>query len=869
MKKPSELQRKLADLERSRLTASGEQFRTFFEGANDALLTIRDGSFVNCNKKALEMFRCTPEELLRQTPEQLSPRVQPDGKESAVKSGEMMMLALAGAPQFFEWQHCRCDGTLFDAEVSLNRSEYQENVELLAIIRDITERKRTEEALRESESRYRSLYSSMNEGFALHELIYSGTGEAVDYTILEVNPAYEAITGLPRKQTVGAKASELYKTGEPPYLGIYAEVAASGEPATFEPTFAPMAKSFRISVFSPAPGKFATVFEDVTSRKQTEEELRKTRDELEKRVEVRTLELARTVTVLQEEIAERSMMEEALRKSEERYALAAQGANDGIWDWDFETGEVYLSPRWKEMLGYGEGEFQDGAVEWKRSIHPDDYDRVIGTGRAFLKGNILSYQLEYRLRHKDGSYRWVLARGTCLRNAEGKAYRMAGSHTDITERKAVEETILRLNRLYAVLSETSQVIVRATDRDTLFRESCRIAVEHGGFRMAWVGMIDEASGQVKPAASSGNAEGYLDDIRISVTEEPAGLGPTGSAIRAGSYYVCNDFMNDPRTLPWRQEATKRNFQASAAIALKLNGKVIGALTMYAAERDFFNQQLVELLQEMAADISFALDNLDREARRREAEQALQTETAERLRAVEALRQKDQLLMQQSRQAAMGEMIGNIAHQWRQPLNTLGLMVQELSLSNELGEVSKEHLDASVMKIMQIIFHMSQTIDDFRNFFKPDKERIQFQVNQVVRKTVSLIEASFKEQRISIEVNAGDDLLINGHPNEYSQVLLNILLNARDAFLEKKVAMPQVDVKLFAEKDKVVVTVTDNAGGIAENIIDKIFDPYFTTKTPDKGTGIGLFMSKTIIEKNMHGTLSARNTGAGAEFRIEV
>lgn len=731
------------------------------------------------------------------------------------------------------------------------------------------ERKFPEDALRESEARYRSLYSSMNEGFALHELIYGETGAAVDYTILDVNPAYEAITGLQREQTVGAKASELYKTGEPPYLRIYAKVAASEEPATFESTFAPMAKSFRISVFSPAPGKFATVIVDVTSRKQTEEELLQAHDELEKRIEKRTLDLARTVTVLQEEIAERSMIEEALRKSEERYALAAQGANDGIWDWDLDTGEVYLSPRWKEMLGYEEGEFQNSAAEWRRSIHPDDYDRVIGTGRAFLKGNILSYRLEYRLRHKDGSYRWVLARAVCLRNAEGKAYRMAGSHTDITDRKAAEAKILRLNRLYAVLSETGQVIVRAADRDTLFRESCRIAVEHGGFRMAWIGLIDEASGLVKPVASSGEVEGYLDGIRISVREEPAGLGPTGSAIRAGNYYVCNDFLKDPLTLPWQREATKRNFQASAAIALKLNGQVIGALTMYAAERDFFNQQLVELLQELAADISFALDNLDREARRREAERALQAATVERLRTVEELRQKDQLLMQQSRQAAMGEMIGNIAHQWRQPLNALGLLIQELSLSHEMGEFSKEHLDASVKKIMQILFHMSQTIDDFRNFFRPDKEKMQFLVNQVLAKTVSLIEGSFKEQRISIEVDAEEGLLINGYPNEYSQVLLNILLNARDAFLEHKVATPRLVVRLFAENGRTVVTVTDNAGGIAKNIIDKIFDPYFTTKTPAKGTGIGLFMSKTIIEKNMQGTLSARNSGAGTEFRIEV
>jgi C4-dicarboxylate-specific signal transduction histidine kinase len=112
-------------------------------------------------------------------------------------------------------------------------------------------------------------------------------------------------------------------------------------------------------------------------------------------------------------------------------------------------------------------------------------------------------------------------------------------------------------------------------------------------------------------------------------------------------------------------------------------------------------------------------------------------------------------------------------------------------------------------------------------------------------------------------------LINGYPNEYSQVLLNILLNARDQLMDNAVDAPMISLQAFTEEGMTVVTISDNAGGIPANIIDKIFDPYFTTKGPDKGSGLGLFMSKTIIEKNMGGRISARNTGAGAEFRIEV
>jgi PAS domain S-box-containing protein len=234
------------------------------------------------------------------------------------------------------------------------------------------------------------------------------------------------------------------------------------------------------------------------------------------------------------------------------------------------------------------------------------------------------------------------------------------------------------------------------------------------------------------------------------------------------------------------------------------------------------------------------------------------------------RKKDQILLQQSRLAAMGEMIGNIAHQWRQPLNTLGLIVQELRMTYGREEFNKESLEASVSKAMGLISHMSKTIDNFSNYFKPDKEKALFNVNQAVADTISLVELSFKNQGIKIEVVETADARVNGYVNEYSQVLLNILFNCKDAFEEcHSDGERLVRITIFEENDKSVVTVADNAGGIPEEVMDKIFDPYFTTKEQGKGTGIGLYMSKAIIEKNMGGRLAMRNTADGAEFRIEV
>jgi len=171
--------------------------------------------------------------------------------------------------------------------------------------------------------------------------------------------------------------------------------------------------------------------------------------------------------------------------------------------------------------------------------------------------------------------------------------------------------------------------------------------------------------------------------------------------------------------------------------------------------------------------------------------------------------------------------------------------------------------------MKLIQHMSRTIDDFRNFFRPDKEKAEFRLSEAVTGALALMEGSFRHHRITIEVFSLDDPAVIGYRNEFAQVILNILSNAGDIFRERRIEDPRVTITIGCEGERAVVTVADNAGGIPDEIIEKVFDPYFTTKGPQSGTGLGLFMSKTIIEKNMNGALTVRNSGDGAEFRIEV
>jgi PAS domain S-box-containing protein len=196
------------------------------------------------------------------------------------------------------------------------------------------------------------------------------------------------------------------------------------------------------------------------------------------------------------------------------------------------------------------------------------------------------------------------------------------SLSDITVQKRAEEKMVAAQRLYAVLSQINQAIVRVKDLETLVAEICRISIDFGRFRMAWVGLLDRESRSFRPVAHAGYEEGYLSAIETRVSSDEKGRGPTGIALREGRYDVCNDIGTDPRMLPWREEALKRGYRSSAAFPFRLHGEVVGAYTIYATEKDFFNEAEIALLEKIAMDISFALGMLDEKARRTHAERAL-------------------------------------------------------------------------------------------------------------------------------------------------------------------------------------------------------------------------------------------------------
>jgi PAS domain S-box-containing protein len=228
--------------------------------------------------------------------------------------------------------------------------------------------------------------------------------------------------------------------------------------------------------------------------------------------------------------------------------------------------------------------------------------------------------------------------------------------------------------------------------------------------------------------------------------------------------------------------------------------------------------------------------------------------------------QERMLVHQSRLAAMGEMIGNIAHQWRQPLNALGLLLANIKDAWDFGELDQQSLDKSMADGNRLIQKMSTTIDDFRNFFRPNREKAPFDLAQAVQEALGLVEASFRSHGVAIRLETPAPLLAQGYANEFSQVLLNVLSNARDAILAHRRGSGEVSLHLAEENDMAVVTVCDNGGGIPEEVLSRIFEPYFTTK--EKGTGIGLYMSRLIMD-HMDGVIEARNSAEGVEMRLSL
>jgi len=246
-----------------------------------------------------------------------------------------------------------------------------------------------------------------------------------------------------------------------------------------------------------------------------------------------------------------------------------------------------------------------------------------------------------------------------------------------------------------------------------------------------------------------------------------------------------------------------------------------------------------------------------------------TDITQQRQMMDEIRHTQEIMIAQSRHAAMGEMIGMIAHQWRQPLSIIAMVVDNVAMDIELEELNEEACRAGAEDILAQVNYLTKTIDDFRDFFRPDKQYEETKIVDVINEAHSMIEASFHNNDVIIEVQNESESIITLYSRELLQVIINLLKNAKEALISNTETNRWIRIRIYDENSEVIIKLCDNGGGIAPEVMPRIYEPYFSTKDEKTGTGLGLYMSKTIVEKHLKGTIIAENIDDGVCFTIQL
>ena len=552
------------------------------------------------------------------------------------------------------------------------------------------------------------------------------------------------------------------------------------------------------------------------------------------------------------DVTGRRAVEDELRLSNERFEFVGRATNDAVWDWDMTRGTVVWNEGFQRLFGYRPEELEAGVESWTARLHPDDRTRIRESVTAVLEGGSNSWSGEYRFRRRDGGYADVLDRGFIIRDGAGTAVRMVGAMLDVTARKHAEGRIRHLNRVYAVLTDVNQLIVRVHRSEVLLETACRIAVDTGGFRMAWIGMIDDVSGAFGIRAHAGADEGTLRVLQgLLAGGIETGCAFTHTALQTAQHCVCNDIARDPRAAPWRDAALARDYRAMAAFPLQRDGRVIGTFNLYASEEGFFDADEVRLLDDLAADISFALDLHARERQREQLEEQFR---------------------QAQKMESVGRLAGGIAHDFNNLLtvisSTADLATETLPLSSplhaDLDQISAAAGRAADLTRQLLALSRQQILKPEILNLSEVAGRMEGMLRRVIGEDIELV--------FDLDASPGS---IRADPGQIEQVMLNLAVNARDAMVDggtlrietADVAPGSLDDPSMPEQAYVMVCVSDTGAGMEDAVRERIFEPFFTTKEIGKGTGLGLSTVYGIVKQSGGSISVSSEPGKGTTFSL--
>jgi PAS domain S-box-containing protein len=500
----------------------------------------------------------------------------------------------------------------------------------------------------------------------------------------------------------------------------------------------------------------------------------------------------------------------SLEHWKKRFELAIIASNDGLWDIDFKTKKIYFSQKWFDMFGYTQKEVSNSS-DWFALIHTEDKPKVQKLFDEIDAKVIDTIICEYRLKTKNDGFKWVLARGKSFPDEKGNLDRMLMMSMDIDKSKRMKKELLDVE----LLVEDGKIVI---------------------FKLK-------------------------NDEELSVKFISNSIKNYGFTKKDFESHDMN-FMD----LIYKEDINQVKVAMNAALKKDLKDFTFVCRVLNAADEIRWIYCRSIIIKNYIGEVIYFYGYINDITKIKVSEEELKIKVEEELNKN---RQKDRLLIQQSKLAAMGEMLGNIAHQWRQPLNNVSLILQFLRDNYNNKDISSDKLDKFMLKANKHIEYMSETIDDFRNFYKPSKTQNKFSIKESIESLLYM----FRNQYENIEINfMCEDVFITNYENELKQALLNILNNAKDAIEQKKENEKfdaQIDISTFIDNNKIKIKIFNNGGNIPNDIIDRIFEPYFTTKFENQGTGIGLYMTKSIIETNMRGKIEVENFEDGVNFIITL
>ncbi len=522
--------------------------------------------------------------------------------------------------------------------------------------------------------------------------------------------------------------------------------------------------------------------------------------------------------------------EEELRNSQERYALSSEGANDGLWDWDISGDKIYYSPRWKSMLGFEEHELTRGFEDWEDLIHPDDHDRAVKALDDYLEQKAEAYSVEIRLRHKDGTWRWIRDIGKALRDANGKATRMAGTHSDITERKMAEESIRRRNEYLAASSEIGKIITSTLDLNSIFARTVNLITERFNFYHAGIFILEETGFNAVLREATGNAGVEMKKNKHALPVNASSI--VGKVTSEGYSVVVNDVTADPlhRVNPLLPET-----RGEAAIPLKIGNRIIGAVDIQSKEANAFTEDDIAVLQTLADQVAVSIDN----ARSFELSQ----------QAVMEMREVDRVKSQ---------FLANMSHELRTPLNSIIGFSRVIlkGIDGPITELQQQDLTA----IYNSGQHLLGLINDILDSAKIEAGKMELAFDEVnmadiTSSVLSTMTGLVKDKPVQLKSIIDPNLpTVRADTIRIRQVMINLLSNAAK-FTDEGDIIVAVGLKPGPTgRREMRVSVTDNGQGISPEDQTKLFQAFSqvddspTRKTG--GTGLGLSICQELVK--MHG-----------------